>query len=485
MTDHISAHDAEYKPFPSFEKWARAEYPHIDWNDRIEEINVLKTQSDAKYKKALHTVQRAAAVDTGAIEGLYDTDRGFTITVATMAATWESKADQKGAEFRDNFEAQLKTYETLLDIATTERELTEHLIREIHQTICEGQEHYWVNVEVLNGTRREKRILVKGEYKNLPNHVVKIDGALHAHAPVLDTPGEMQRLVNEASTDKFRAAPPELQISYIHYAFVVIHPFADGNGRVARALASIFSYRHFHIPYFLGIERRDDYFRALERADNGEVSAFIHFCIETTIDGLHWFNDAFKGTIGVEDASNQADAIQKLYKTSSGFTHQEVDNTGVQLMNKLQKEMSRYWQQMKIGGEYAAYSIKSNESGYRESPPPDGYRWIFVSGPRQLTSLFNTRPPAGVSLQDSFVLWVPKDCGEWDDLIVEVHPTKDGEGHVEFIDDLVFKARAAEVMKGISRTLEDRLDMFINRYFSDRLKKLTDLAEQKKNGQEN
>ena len=44
---------------------------------------------------------RAAAVDTGAIEGLYKVDRGFTVTVAEEQPGWERKPTRK-ARHSDN-----------------------------------------------------------------------------------------------------------------------------------------------------------------------------------------------------------------------------------------------------------------------------------------------------------------------------------------------------------------------------------------------
>jgi Fic family protein len=63
------------------------------------------------------------------------------------------------------------------------------------------------------------------------------DGTIHAYAPVEVTGPEMHRLINELQTTEFEEADYVLQASYAHYALVSIDPFADGNGRVARALA--------------------------------------------------------------------------------------------------------------------------------------------------------------------------------------------------------------------------------------------------------
>jgi len=63
-------------------------------------------------------VKRAAALDTGAIEGLYEVDRGFTYTVAFETAAWEVELAKKGENVRPLFEAQLHAYDYVLDLAT-------------------------------------------------------------------------------------------------------------------------------------------------------------------------------------------------------------------------------------------------------------------------------------------------------------------------------------------------------------------------------
>ncbi len=52
-------------------------------------------------KRAREVVKRAAALDTGAIEGLYEVDRGFTFTVAFETAAWEVKFARERANMFD------------------------------------------------------------------------------------------------------------------------------------------------------------------------------------------------------------------------------------------------------------------------------------------------------------------------------------------------------------------------------------------------
>src|SRR6185369_6639472 len=230
--------DALYKPVPSFAEWAeRASVETTRWNRYTAELEELKGTSPDRLTRALEIVRRAAAFDTGALEGLYESDRGFTFTVAMQSASWEAAVEKKGAEVRALFESQLHAYDHILDFATEAVPIAEAWIRKLHADITESQKTYRVWTEI--GWQEQE--LPKGQYKHLPNHVLLADGTYHAYAPVDMTPTEMYRFCQEIRSEAFRDAHPVLQASYAHYGLVMIHPFADGNGRVARALGSVFT----------------------------------------------------------------------------------------------------------------------------------------------------------------------------------------------------------------------------------------------------
>src|SRR5207248_4411886 len=62
---------------------------------------------------ATEAIVRAASFDTGAIEGLYATDRGMTLSVAHKEGRWEQQVDARGPTVRALFEAQLGVYRRL------------------------------------------------------------------------------------------------------------------------------------------------------------------------------------------------------------------------------------------------------------------------------------------------------------------------------------------------------------------------------------
>lgn len=257
--NNIKLADSLYRSFPLFKEWADCVVDEVRWKRYLELVTKSSELSPTFLQRARDIVKRAAAVDTGAIEGLYEVDRGFTFTVATEAAMWETSLDEKGSKVRSLIESQLEAYDLVLDAATKKIEITEAFIRRLHEVLCKSQETYLVQTEI--GV--QEQALPLGEYKHLPNHVRKQDGSIHSYCPVDMVPPEMYKFCEAIRSDLFKSVHAVLQASFVHYAFVVIHPFADGNGRVARALASIFYYRAASIPLMILSDNRREYFSSL------------------------------------------------------------------------------------------------------------------------------------------------------------------------------------------------------------------------------
>jgi Fic family protein len=116
----------------------------------------------------------------------------------------------------------------------------------------------------------------RGEYKKHTNQVEAFDldgqslGVIFQTAAPFDTPRLMTELVDWAnqSLDQ-KAHHPLLIIGVFVVRFLAIHPFQDGNGRLARALTTLLLLRagYTYVPYS-SLERvieenKEDYYRAL------------------------------------------------------------------------------------------------------------------------------------------------------------------------------------------------------------------------------
>lgn len=492
MTDaevKIYALDAAYKPFPTFKEWASSTFVDTVRWDRYNAALENRANSSAEaLKQAREVVKRAAALDTGAIEGLYEVDRGFTFTVALETAAWEVELAKKGDNVRPLFEAQLHAYDYVLDLATKAEPVSEAAIRTLHEVVCGAQATY----RVMTAIGPQEQELVKGRYKVLPNHVRTRDGVDHSYAPVDVTPAEMQRLVEEMRTEAFLAAHPVIQAAYAHYGLVVVHPFADGNGRLARALASAFTYRAISMPIMILSEHKNTYLDALEAADTGGYQSFVDFMLARSLDTLKLINESFLGALSPTVDEGLA-AINRLFVTRGGYSQGEVDDAGKQLMNLVKDELTRI-----LGGKTGTNMmgrVSPFVAGNREVVPEPSYR-LPASADRDLTLLhveLSTSSPAYARVYRNFALWLPVDAASDDDIHLvrifdeDARLTEIRVGGTRIAPptraERVFSARMDELVPAVSGVLQIRAGLVAQRLVGEMLAELKPLAERALHGQ--
>lgn len=124
------------------------------------------------------------------------------------------------------------------------RELAEDRTRLIGETDIRNlnkiilKEPFWKPARSPEGQPTRKQI-IPGEYKTTPNNVITATGELFESAAPSDVPARMPALVGwlEDSLAADEPAVPPI-LAKLHHEFVLIHPFDDGNGRVARMLVN-------------------------------------------------------------------------------------------------------------------------------------------------------------------------------------------------------------------------------------------------------
>jgi Fic family protein len=322
--EEIASVDASYRPIDEFEAWADLPLDVALWHQYADRLREQRRQlGDRGLDRAVRGAMRAAAFDSGAIEGLYPADRGFTITAAFQASAWEAGLRERGAVTEELVAGQLRGYELALDAATKRLPISEAWIRTLHEEVSAGQQTYTVRTAI--GT--QEHALPRGVYKIASNHVLLTDGRFHAYAPPTEVPSEMHRLVTEMGSPRFEAAHPVLQAAYAHHALTQIHPFADGNGRVARILASVFLFRAESIPLVVFAGQRETYLEALRRADGGDRSVFVDFLLDRSIDTLDLLSNLLAA-----DSQASIDRLAGFYRVAEGITQEHLERAIVALL---------------------------------------------------------------------------------------------------------------------------------------------------------
>jgi Fic family protein len=248
----------------------------------------IALEEDGAYKEFIKRLQREWAIETGIIERLYTWDRGVTEVLIEQGIESSIIAHRGGVSQRDAEHIQalindhLGIVEGLFGYIKGEEPLTEHFIRGLQAQFTAHQDYTEAVTE--NGDLI-RVTLQKGEYKTLPNNPRRPDGEVHPYCPPEWTKEEMENLIG-----MYREAEPshtpEVKSAWLHHRFTQIHPFQDGNGRVARALASLVFLREGLFPLVVRESDRKEYIGALEAADAGELAPLVEFFARRQRDAI-------------------------------------------------------------------------------------------------------------------------------------------------------------------------------------------------------
>ena len=143
--------------------------------------------------------------------------------------------------------------------------LTETFIRQLHKTLL--REDYTVYRELPGGVQTSYTVHA-GCYKTRPNSVITPTGERFEYASPEETPALMADLVawfNETEHNG-QYTPAELAALF-HYRYIRIHPFEDGNGRIARLLVNYILLRQGYPMVVVLSVKKESYLKALGAAD--------------------------------------------------------------------------------------------------------------------------------------------------------------------------------------------------------------------------
>jgi Fic family protein len=181
----------------------------------------------------------------------------------------------------------------LLDIVREKREISEADIRNLHKIML--VEDSYVAAETEDGLATRKLIKV-GEYKTETNYTITETGEKNYFASPQQVPARMYALINwyrKARLDS--EVHPIVAAALFHYEFVAIHPFADGNGRMARWLMNLVLLQNYYPITVLKQEKRKFYYVTLQKANQGDFTDFVEFVAEAVLNSLQIYQKAING----------------------------------------------------------------------------------------------------------------------------------------------------------------------------------------------
>lgn len=233
------------------------------------------------------------------------------------------------------------------EAANKKTPLTQDFIRTLHHTLLrEDYTEYWT---LPNGVQTSF-VVHAGQYKTRPNSVITRYGDRFEYASPEETPTLMSDLVDWYNEEerKDELSPVELAALF-HYRYISIHPFEDGNGRIARLMVNYILARHGWPMIVVRSREKQEYLEALHQTDMvvgvipsvgahanikqikpflkyfenlvvKEIQADIDFVTRKSED-LWWYD----GEIITTRSKNMA-RILRLMQENPGITYAELTN---------------------------------------------------------------------------------------------------------------------------------------------------------------
>lgn len=200
-------------------------------------------------------------------------------------------------DFNDMKASEVSVKMMMEEATGTKQALTQNFIRTLHHTLL--REDYTEYRTLPNGVQTSF-VVHAGQYKIRPNSVITRYGDRFEYASPEETPALMSDLVDWYNTEeeKGELCPVELAALF-HYRYIRIHPFEDGNGRIARLMVNYILSRHGWPMIVVRSRSKQDYLEALHKTDL-VVGAIPSVGAHATIKQIDVFRKYFETLVAHE-----------------------------------------------------------------------------------------------------------------------------------------------------------------------------------------
>lgn len=132
-----------------------------------------------------------------------------------------------------------------------------------------------------------------------------------------------------------------------HHEFTAIHPFDDGNGRMARLLSNLILIQSGYPPVVIKQENKNEYYSVLSQADAGSLVPVVDYFGELLVHSLEVYLRGAKGE-NIEEAGDIDKEItlfkasfSEKYKERAGLNAENLKTTLENSISLILKELKK------------------------------------------------------------------------------------------------------------------------------------------------
>lgn len=302
--------------------------------DIFKKLDKLKAELDAL--RPLNAETNARLEQKLNIELTWNSNaiEGNTLTLGETKTFLLYGITAKGRPFRDYIDiaGHKEALDYVENAVKSGEPLTQSFCRFLHKVLL-GEKPFWSKAVTPEGTATTREIC-PGEYKRQANSVLTSTGEMFYYTAPGEVPSCMTDLFDWYNQQTAGVAHGIKVACEFHYRFVRIHPFDDGNGRMARLLMNLILMKYGYPIAIIPMKKRSEYIASLESADaSGEIADFIEFIANCVMDTIKLMIRAAHGEDIWQDSSpksspigspNTAELILDLIRSNPGMSTAQI-----------------------------------------------------------------------------------------------------------------------------------------------------------------